>query len=192
MKKLTTRSFAALASLGLVAGALTAAPAQANTVTIKVVTPNYTDYMPAYYKDLNARFMAANPTIKVEHENLSWDDILVKGRTYISTKSYPDVLNLNTFSEFAAEGLLYKTSDLFTEAKLSDFVTAFRDNSKYNGVEYAVPDLASARALFYNKDILKKAGVKKLPKTWTELEKVLKQIKAKVPGVYPYALPLGP
>ena len=107
MKKLTTRSFAALASLGLVAGALTAAPAQANTVTIKVVTPNYTDDMPAYYKDLNARFMAANPTIKVEHENLSWDDILVKGRTYISTKSYPDVLNLNTFSEFAAEGLLY-------------------------------------------------------------------------------------
>ena len=150
MNKLTKRSFAALASLGLVAGALVvAAPAQANTVTIKVVTPNYTDAMPAYYKDLNARFMAANPTIKVEHENLSWDDILVKGRTYISTKSYPDVLNLNTFSEFAAEGLLYKNSDLYSEAKLADFVTAFRDNSTYNGPRVCCSRSSICSYVFY-------------------------------------------
>ena len=148
MKKLTMRGFAALASLGLVAGALAAVPAQASTITIKVLTPNYTDNMAAYYKDLETRFMAANPTIKVEHENVSWDDILVKGRTLISTKSYPDILNLNTFSEFAQEDLLYKASDLFTAEKLADFVPAFRDNSKYKGVEYAVPDLASARMFF--------------------------------------------
>ena len=79
MNKLTKRSFAALASLGLVAGALVvAAPAQAAPITIKVLTPNYTDNMAAYYKDLETRFMAANPDIKVEHENVSWDDILVK------------------------------------------------------------------------------------------------------------------
>lgn len=177
MKKLTKRRIVALASLGLVASVLVAAPAQANTVTIKVVTPNYTDAMPAYYADLNARFMAANPTIKVEHENLSWDDILVKGRTYISTKSYPDVLNLNTFSEFAAEDLLYKASDLFTEAKLSDFVTAFRDNSKYNGVEYAVPDLASARMFFINKALFYGAGNTKIPTTWAEVTAAAKKIK---------------
>jgi ABC-type glycerol-3-phosphate transport system substrate-binding protein len=95
MKKMTKRSLAAIASLGLVAGALVAAaPAQAADITIKVLTPNYTDNMAAYYKDLETRFMAANPTIKVEHENVSWDDILVKGRTLISTKSYPDVLNI--------------------------------------------------------------------------------------------------
>ena len=66
------------------------------------------------------------------------------------------------------------------------------NNSKYNGVAYALPDLASARALFYNKDILAKAGIKKLPTTWTELEATLKTIKAKVKGVYPYVIPLGP
>ena len=191
MKKLTKRRVVALASFGLAASLLVAAPAQANTVTIKVVTPNYTDAMPAYYADLNARFMAANPTIKVEHENLSWDDILVKGRTYISTKSYPDVLNLNTFSEFAAEDLLYKTSDLFTEAKLSDFVTAFRDNSKYNGVEYAVPDLASARMFFINKALFYGAGNTKIPTTWAEVTAAAKKIKAKYPRVYPLAIPLG-
>ena len=193
MNKLTKRSLAAFASLGLVATTLVvAAPAQAADVTIKVLTPNYTDNMAAYYKDLETRFMAANPTIKVEHENVSWDDILVKGRTLISTKSYPDILNLNTFSEFAAEGLLYKTSDLFTADKLSDFVTAFRENSKYNGVEYAVPDLASARMFFINKALFYGAGNTKIPTTWAEVTAAAKKIKAKYGSkVYPLAIPLG-
>jgi multiple sugar transport system substrate-binding protein len=193
MNKLTKRSLAAFASLGLVATTLVvAAPAQAADVTIKVLTPNYTDNMAAYYKDLETRFMAANPTIKVEHENVSWDDILVKGRTLISTKSYPDILNLNTFSEFAAEGLLYKASDLFTEEKLKDFVPAFRDNSKYNGVEYAVPDLASARMFFINKALFYGAGNTKIPTTWAEVTAASKKIKAKYGSkVYPLAIPLG-
>ena len=193
MKKMTKRSLAAIASLGLVAGALVAAaPAQAADITIKVLTPNYTDNMAAYYKDLETRFMAANPTIKVEHENVSWDDILVKGRTLISTKSYPDILNLNTFSEFAAEGLLYKASDLFDATKLSDFVPAFRENSKYSGVEYAVPDLASARMFFINKALFYGAGNTTIPTTWAEVTAAAKKIKAKYGSkVYPLAIPLG-
>ena len=193
MNKLTKRSIAAFASLGLVATTLVvAAPAQAAPITIKVLTPNYTDNMAAYYKDLETRFMAANPEIKVEHENVSWDDILVKGRTLISTKSYPDILNLNTFSEFAAEGLLYKASDLFTEEKLKDFVPAFRDNSKYKGVEYAVPDLASARMFFINKALFYGAGNTKIPTTWAEVTAASKKIKAKYGSkVYPLAIPLG-
>ena len=193
MNKLTKRSLAAFASLGLVATTLVvAAPAQAADITIKVLTPNYTDNMAAYYKDLETRFMAANPTIKVEHENVSWDDILVKGRTLISTKSYPDVLNLNTFSEFAAEDLLYKASDLFTAEKLADFVPAFRDNSKYKGVEYAVPDLASARMFFINKALFYGAGNTKIPTTWAEVTAASKKIKAKYGSkVYPLAIPLG-
>jgi multiple sugar transport system substrate-binding protein len=193
MNKLTKRSLAAFASLGLVATTLVvAAPAQAADVTIKIITPNYLPGMPAYYADLNKRFMEANPTIKVEHENLSWDDILVKGRTLIATKSYPDILNLNTFSEFASEDLLYKASDLFTEKTLSDFATAFRENSKYNGVEYAVADLASARMFFINKTLFYGAGNTKIPTTWAEVTAASKKIKAKYGSkVYPLALPLG-
>ena len=193
MKKLINRSVAVAASFALAAGALVAAaPAQANTVTIKVMTPNYTPKMPAYYADLNKRFEAANPGIKVEHENLEWEALVVKGRTLIATKSYPDILNHNTFSEYAAEGLLYKSSDLFTPAALSDFVTAFRDNSKYEGVEYAVPDLASARMFFINKALFYGAGNTKIPTTWAEVTAASKKIKAKYGSrVYPLAIPLG-
>jgi multiple sugar transport system substrate-binding protein len=193
MKKLINRSVAVAASFALAAGALfAAAPAQANTVTIKIITPNYLPDMPDYYADLNKRFMEANPGIKVEHENLTWDAILVKGRTLISTKSYPDILNLNTFSEFAAEDLLYKASDLFSEKALSDFPTAFRENSKYNGVEYAVADLASARMMFINKSLFYGAGNTKIPTTWAEVTAASKRIKAKYGSkVYPLAIPLG-
>jgi multiple sugar transport system substrate-binding protein len=192
MKKFTKRSIAAAASFALVTGALVAAaPAQA-AVTIKVMTPNYTPLMPKYYEDLNKRFMAANPGITVEHENLEWSDLVVKARTLVSTKSYPDILNHNAFAEYAAEGLLHKASDLFTSAALSDFATAFRDNSKYNGVEYAVADLASSRMFFINKALFYGAGNTKIPTTWAEVTAASKKIKAKYGSkVYPLAIPLG-
>ena len=190
MKKVGLRRLAVIAATALVGTAMTIAPSHAAT-TITVMTPNYTDAMPAYYADLEARFMAANPDIKVTHTNLSWDDILVKGRTLVATNSTPDILNLNTFSDYAAAGLLYKADEIFSATKLSDFVTAFRDNSKYNGVEYAVPDLASARMFFVNKALLYGAGVSKVPTTWAEVTAAAKKIKAKYPKVYPIAIPLG-
>ena len=97
----------------------------------------------------------------------------------------------STFSDYAAAGLLYKADEIFSATKLSDFVTAFRDNSKYNGVEYAVPDLASARMFFVNKALLYGAGVSKVPTTWAEVTAAAKKIKAKYPKVYPIAIPLG-
>ncbi len=191
MKNLGLRRLAAVVALGLSVTALTVAPAQAAEVTISVMTPNYSEKMPAYYADLNARFMAANPTIKVIHTNISWDDILVKARTIVATASTPDILNLNTFADYAAAGLLYRADELFDAAKLADFVPAFIDNSKYQGVAYAVPDLASARMFFYNKKILYTSGVNKVPTTWAEVTAAAKKIKAKYPSVYPIAIPLG-
>jgi multiple sugar transport system substrate-binding protein len=191
MKKVGLRRLAAVAALSFVASAVAVVPAKAAETTITIITPNYTDAMPAYYADLNARFMAANPTIKVVHQNLSWDDILVKGRTLVATNSTPDILNLNTFADYAAADLLYKATDLFDAAKLADFVPAFIENSKYNGTAYAVPDLASARMFFYNKKILYTSGVSKVPTTWAEVTAAAKKIKKKYPAVYPIAIPLG-
>ncbi|CAN2243498.1 UgpB ABC-type sugar transport system, periplasmic component [actinobacterium SCGC AAA044-D11] len=190
MKKIGLRRLSAIAAVSLSATVLSVLPAHAAT-TIKIITPNYTDAMPAYYADLNARFEAANPGIKVEHTNLSWDDILVKGRTLVATNSTPDIMNLNTFSDYAAQDLLYKATDIFDAKTLADFVPAFIDNSKYNGTAYAVPDLASARMFFYNKKILYTSGVKKVPTTWAEVTAAAKKIKKAYPNVYPIAIPLG-
>ena len=55
-----------------------------------------------------------------------------------------------------------------------------------------MPDLSSARALFYNKDLFSKAGIAAPPKTWDEFEADAKKITALGDGNVGYAMPLGP
>ena len=165
----------------------------ADPVTIRVVAAQYTDAMQGYYDDLVSRFEAENSDIKVEVEVVSWNDIDQKMKTMVQTGDLPDIGNLNYFSSFAADGLLYTADELVPADVLADMVPTFIENSKYEGTAYAVPDLASARLFFYNKDILAQAGVavEELA-TWDGLEAALKKIKAAVPDVVPLALPLGP
>lgn len=164
MKKSNTRRVGILAAIGLATSlAVTAVPAQAADVTLKLVMASYTDDMQPYYVDLIKRFEAANPGIKVNLDVVAWPEIGTKVKTLIASGQSPDIVNNDEFSAEAAAGLLYKATEIVSAATLADIIPAFMKNSEYNGVAMAVPDLASARAFFYNKDILKGAGVKKAP-----------------------------
>jgi multiple sugar transport system substrate-binding protein len=192
MMKRSKRRIAALAAIGLVASiAATAAPAQAADVHIKLVMASYTDAMTSYYTDLITRFQAANPGIIVDLDVVSWPEIGQKVKTLIASGQSPDVVNNDEFAGEAAAGLLYKANEIVSPSTLADIIPAFMTNSEYKGVAYAVPDLASARAFFYNKAILKGAGVAKPPATWADLTAAAVKIKAKYPSVYPLGLPFG-
>jgi multiple sugar transport system substrate-binding protein len=99
---------------------------------------------------------------------------------------------LNYFASFAADGLLYKADEMVSPDVQADIIQTFRDNSKYQGVEDAVPDLASDRLFFYNTDIFTKAGITAAPQTWDDLTADCAKIKASDPSITPLALPLGP
>jgi multiple sugar transport system substrate-binding protein len=162
-------------------------------VTIRMVAAQYTDAMQPYYDDLVARFEAENQNITVEVEVVSWNDIDQKLKTMVQTGDLPDIGNLNYFSSFAADDLLYTAEELVPADVLADMVPTFIENSKYNGVAYALPDLASARLFFYNKDILAAAGVAVEDlKTWDGLEAAMQKIKAYDSAIVPLVLPLGP
>jgi len=183
---------ATLAAISLGASvALTLAPAQAADVHLKLVMASYTDAMTPYYTDLITRFEAANPGIKVDLDVVAWPEIGQKVKTLIASGQSPDIVNNDEFAGEAADGLLYPADQIVSPATLADIIPAFMTNSQYKGVAYAVPDLASARAFFYNKTILKGAGVAKPPATWAELKAAAIKIKAKYPTVYPLGLPLG-
>lgn len=179
-----------VASALLATGVGMAAPAQAATTEITMVAAEYGG-MAAFWKDFSAKVAAKYPDIKLTVDVVSWNDIDQKVATMVATKQYPDIVNKGDYSQYAAEDLLYKGDQMVTPAVYKDMLPAFLNNSMYKGTVYALPDLASARAFFYNPTIFKKAGVKP-PATWDDLLKVAKAIKAKVPGVYPLALPLGP
>jgi multiple sugar transport system substrate-binding protein len=55
-----------------------------------------------------------------------------------------------------------------------------------------MPDLSSARALFYNKTLFARAGIAAAPKTWDEFEADAKKVTALGGGTVGYAEPLGP
>jgi multiple sugar transport system substrate-binding protein len=190
-KSVAKATAVALTGLLTMAG-LTSCAAEAGPVTIRVVAAQYTDDMQPYFDDLVERFEADNTNITVEVEVVSWNDIDQKIKTMVQTNDLPDIGNLNYFSSFAADGLLYTAEELLPADVLADMIPTFMDNSKYDGTAYAVPDLASARLFFYNKEHFAKAGVTADDiKTWDGLKAAAEKIKAAVPGVTPLALPLG-
>src|SRR2546422_846499 len=73
-----------------------------------------------------------------------------------------------------------------------DFLAAFARGGEYQGKLYGFPILSSARAFFYNRALLKQAGVGPPPKTWDEFVKAAQKIKSLEKDTIGYALPLGP
>ncbi len=158
--------------------------------TIKFVAAIYDDNTKGYWDSLIKDYEAQNKGYKVNLEMVDWTQMDAKVKTYVQTKQTPDILNYNSFSDFARDGLIYKASDIVSPQVLSDFTPTFVDQTKYNGEQYALPFISSARLLFFNKDLFKKAGITDPPKTWADVKSDAQKIKAK--GAVGYGLPLGP
>ena len=134
------------------------------------------------------KFEAENPGIKLNLEVVSWNDVHQVVDTRIANNNAPDILNIDTFSEFVPDGLLMPVKDYCPEDLFADFFPAFIAESVIDDTVWAVPDLASARALFYNVDILDEVGVE-VPTTWAELEDVSQAIIDFYDGeVYPWGI----
>ncbi|MEU5877522.1 extracellular solute-binding protein [Spirillospora sp. NPDC047279] len=158
--------------------------------TIKFVAAIYDDNTKGFWDGLIKDFEAKNSGYKVQLEMVDWTQMDAKVKTYVQTKQVPDVLNYNAFSDFARDGLIYKASEVVSPQVLSDFTPTFVEQAKYQGEQYGLPFISSARLLFYNKDLLGKAGINEPPKTWAEVKTAAQKIKAK--GTIGYGLPLGP
>jgi len=133
-------------------------------------------------------FEEANPGIKLNLEVVSWNDVYTVVSTRISNGNAPDILNIDTFADYATEGLLLPVKDYCPEELYNDFFPAFIQQSVIDGTVWAVPDLASARAMYYNKDIFDEVGIQ-VPTTWAELQDACQSIKDFYNGdVYPWGM----
>ncbi|WUN35968.1 extracellular solute-binding protein [Kitasatospora sp. NBC_00315] len=166
------------------------------TTTIKLVAADYGDKASnsskTYWDAVATAFTAANPKIKVDVQVVNWNDIDKQVKTMIQSGNYPDVLQTGGYADKVADDLLYKATDVLSPATQSNFIDTFSKAGQVKGTQYGIPFVSSARAFFYNKAIFTQAGITEAPKTWDDVKKDADLIKAKVPGVTPYALPLGP
>jgi multiple sugar transport system substrate-binding protein len=159
--------------------------------TIDLLVPTYSDATKGLWQDIIKDFEAENKDINVKLDVQSWDNINDVVRTKVQSNDAPDILNIDAFAGFASDDLLYPAKDVLSEETLSDLQDSFVQNASIDGEQYGLPLLASARTLFANTDLMKKAGVTEMPKTWDELLAASKKISALGGGVYGYGMPLG-
>ncbi len=134
------------------------------------------------------KFEAENPGIKLNLDVVSWNDVYTEVDTRIANNNAPDILNIDVFANYANEGLLMPVKDYCPDDLFGDFFPSFIEQSVIDGVVWAVPDLASARALFYNVDIFEEIGAE-VPTTWAELEDVSQTIIDFYNGeIYPWGI----
>jgi multiple sugar transport system substrate-binding protein len=164
----------------------------AKATTIKLVAAEYSkDHTKAFWDQFAAAYKAKTGNT-LEVQIVSWDDIDQQSSTMVQNNNPPDILNLNAYASYAKDDLLYSSDDVLSDAVKSDLLDAFVKSGTYNGKMYGMPDLSSARAMFYNKTLFKEAGIAAPPKTWAEFEADAQKVKDLGKGTIGYGLPLGP
>ena len=162
-------------------------PVAAEKTQISVIAAQYGQLTADWWVGFEADFEAANENIDLVVDVVSWNDIYTVVNTRLANNDAPDILNIDVFADYQAEGLLLPAEEYVSAETYAKFYPAFLEQSVVDGVVWAVPDLASARALYYNVDILEAAGVA-VPTTWAELEAACETLKAANPDVYPWGI----
>jgi len=163
------------------------APAAAEKVEVNMIAAQYGNETADWWSNFVAEFNAANPNINLVVDVVSWNDIYTVVNTRIANGQAPDLLNIDVFADYQADGLLLPAEEWCSAETYAKFFPSFLAESVVDDVVWAVPDLASARALYYNADILEAAGVA-VPTTWEELKAAAAAIKAYDPEIYPWGV----
>ena len=183
MKKIIAMLLVLVMALGLVA----CGGGSDEKVELKVIAAQYGGKTAEWWVGFEKDFEAANGNIDLVVDVVSWNDIYTVVNTRISNNDAPDILNIDVFADYQADGLLLPAEDYVSDETYAKFYPAFLDQSVVDGTVWAIPDLASARALYYNADILAAAGVE-VPTTWAELKDVCEAIKAYDANIYPWGV----
>lgn len=159
--------------------------------TLNFLVPTYSDATKGLWEDVIEGFEKENEDISVKLEVQSWDNLEKVVATKIQAGEAPDIYNGGPFTGFASDDLLYTSEEVTSPETMDDFDEGFLKNETLDGTAYAVPLIASARALFVNNELLDKAGVKDAPTDWDELLDASKKVSKLGDGVAGYGMPLG-
>jgi multiple sugar transport system substrate-binding protein len=171
------RNVAAAGSLCLV---FASAGASAET-TLNALFMAQSAYSESDVRSMTDAFQAANPDIKVNLEFVPYEALhdkitLAQGA---GSGGYDVVLfDVIWPAEFAQNGILADITDKVPPAYDADVLPGAWTTVEYDGKRYGLPWILDTKYLFYNEEMLKKAGFDHPPATWEELVTQAKAIKA--------------
>jgi multiple sugar transport system substrate-binding protein len=177
---------------GAAAGGATAAPAQGGTAQVTIEWwDSQTGVDEEITKKMIDTFQQQNPDIKINRTYIAQDQGTQANQkllTAIAGGNPPDIYKFDRFivAQFAAQGFLTDLTDLANKAgvKQDDYYPFAWEEANYKGKLYALPYDTDTRALWYNKDIFKEAGLdpEKPPQNWQELQDISDKLTQKGAG----------
>jgi multiple sugar transport system substrate-binding protein len=188
---------AVTAALGLTAGLSGcggSADAESKTVSLTVIATNYGDSVrknsEGYWDRVSLAFGAEHPGIDVNVRVYGPDEVDEKVAKLVERGEAPDIVQTDSYSEYAAGDLLYSADEVLSVPVQASFVRSLANAGEMDRAQYGLPFTASTRLLYYNKDLFERANLEP-PRTWDQLLAAARELKAQ--GVkYPIAVPLGP
>lgn len=134
------------------------------------------------FKELLADFMAENPTIKVESVAIPFnqykDQVLIAG----TSGNAADVVmgNSQMMVAFNGAGILIDLNGVISQEVLDDLYPNYLAGTTFDRKIAAISWAPHPLALYYNKDLMKKAGLdpEKAPTTWDEMTEMARKIAA--------------
>lgn len=145
--------------------------------------PQFTDY----FESAIARFEAENPEVKVRWTDIPWEAMETKILNAVSTKTAPDVVNLNPnfASQLATRKAWLNLNESVSANEKEEYLPNIWQASTLGDLSFGIPWYLTTTVTIYNQDLLQQAGIEKPPATYAELAKVAKAVKEKT-GKYAF------
>lgn len=168
----------------LALGIATAAHAE---TTINALFMSQAAYSEQNVRDMTADFMKANPDIKVNLEFVPYEGLRDKTLLSQGAGTGYDVVLFDVIwpAEYAENKVLVDVTDRISSDMKSQIMSGAWTTVDYQGRAYGMPWILDTKYLFYNMEMLEKAGISAPPKTWDELSSQAKTIKDKGIVEYP-------
>ncbi|HVU68794.1 MAG TPA: extracellular solute-binding protein [Ktedonobacteraceae bacterium] len=128
------------------------------------------------------------PNIIVQSQNIPYNSLLQKLVATVAGGAGPDVVRTDIIwmPQLAKIGALVPTDDIVAQRK-NDFYPGPLATCAYKGKYYGLPLDTNTRVIFYNKDLLSKAGFSQPPTTTDEFQSAAAKIATLGKGFYGYA-----
>lgn len=138
-------------------------------------------YSEADVRAMTEAFTKANPDIKVDLEFVPYEGLHDKTVLAQGSGGGYDVVLFDVIwpAEYATNNVLVDVSSRITDEMKKGVLPGAWTTVQYDGKYYGMPWILDTKYLFYNKEILEKAGIANPPRTWDELAEQAKTIKDK-------------
>ena len=154
------------------------AAAATDKTTISIIAAEYSDQTQSWWKTFEKQFESKNKGIDLVVDVCSWNDIYTEVENRLMKGEAPDILNIDYYDSFQDAGMLLSVDQYLSDQTYDKFYDSFLDAATVNGKVWAIPDVASTRALYYNVSLLKDAGVS-VPTTWSEVLTACQKLQKK-------------